>query len=313
MTQTLTLEAPADRDVIARFVVHGEPISKARARFTKRGSKVVTYTPEKTKTGEMLMAAAYRAAGGKKDPSKETTFGVMATFHHGTHHRRDVDNMLKLVLDGLNGVAWMDDTQVVEVAARKRYAGSRDLARTEVIVYRVGVVDRKTTPCARCGAEMPTFDSWNRRYCGTVCREEAKAEKRAAARAAAGGRRIICEGCGGEFISLAKTPRRFCSDQCRRYARSGRVTISCGTCETRFEQYASWAKQGRIYCSEECVKVHNAQVARERRTKTFYGTCGICGAGTTRKEYTRCGACKCAGKVLKPSDRLTFEIEEVTA
>lgn len=34
----------------------------------------------------------------------------------------DIDNLLKTVLDGLNGVAFRDDAQVCEVRASKRYA-----------------------------------------------------------------------------------------------------------------------------------------------------------------------------------------------
>lgn len=33
--------------------------------------------------------------------------------------RADIDNLIKTVLDGLNGVAWEDDTQVVKVEAVK--------------------------------------------------------------------------------------------------------------------------------------------------------------------------------------------------
>ena len=40
----------------------------------------------------------------------------------------DIDNMVKAVLDGLNGVAWHDDKQVVSLVALKRY-GSRDCVR----------------------------------------------------------------------------------------------------------------------------------------------------------------------------------------
>jgi Holliday junction resolvase RusA-like endonuclease len=45
--------------------------------------------------------------------------------------------MLKLVLDGLNKVAWADDVQVTEVSARKALALPGQ-ARTEVAVYRPG-------------------------------------------------------------------------------------------------------------------------------------------------------------------------------
>lgn len=35
----------------------------------------------------------------------------------------DIDNLIKGVLDGLNGVAYTDDRQVVQIAARKQYTG----------------------------------------------------------------------------------------------------------------------------------------------------------------------------------------------
>jgi Holliday junction resolvase RusA-like endonuclease len=33
----------------------------------------------------------------------------------------DIDNIIKIILDGLNGAAYQDDKQVVAVVARKRY------------------------------------------------------------------------------------------------------------------------------------------------------------------------------------------------
>ena len=46
----------------------------------------------------------------------------------------DIDNLLKTVLDGLNGVAFRDDAQVCEVVASKRYApAARTWVRLEVI------------------------------------------------------------------------------------------------------------------------------------------------------------------------------------
>lgn len=40
------------------------------------------------------------------------------------HHTKtpDLDNLLKLVLDGLNGVAYIDDKQIIELTASKFYA-----------------------------------------------------------------------------------------------------------------------------------------------------------------------------------------------
>lgn len=46
----------------------------------------------------------------------------------------DIDNLLKTVLDGLNGVAFRDDAQVCEVVASKRYApAARTWVRLEVM------------------------------------------------------------------------------------------------------------------------------------------------------------------------------------
>lgn len=36
----------------------------------------------------------------------------------------DIDNVEKAVFDGLNGITWKDDVQVVEVSKRKRYSAS---------------------------------------------------------------------------------------------------------------------------------------------------------------------------------------------
>lgn len=36
--------------------------------------------------------------------------------------RPDVDNLIKTVLDGLNGIAWADDAQVIEVSGRKGWS-----------------------------------------------------------------------------------------------------------------------------------------------------------------------------------------------
>jgi Holliday junction resolvase RusA-like endonuclease len=46
--------------------------------------------------------------------------------------RRDADNCVKSICDGLNGVLWDDDAQVVEMSVRKDL--DRDNPRAEVTV-----------------------------------------------------------------------------------------------------------------------------------------------------------------------------------
>lgn len=44
----------------------------------------------------------------------------------------DIDNILKIVLDGLNGVAYADDKQVIEVRCRKFYSVSSGYLKISV-------------------------------------------------------------------------------------------------------------------------------------------------------------------------------------
>lgn len=102
------------------------PISKGRVRVTRRGP----YTPERTVQCEQEYAAAYEAAGA---PMYEGPVKVEAVFHAGHVQlailplddlwvktpRGDVDNLIKTLGDGLNGVAWKDDKQIKWIDARK--------------------------------------------------------------------------------------------------------------------------------------------------------------------------------------------------
>jgi Holliday junction resolvase RusA-like endonuclease len=120
--------------VVARFTVPGEPVSKDRPRFDPEDGHV--YTPRKTTEAETTVGWAFKAAvrGWQLDAS--TAFGVMALFRCATTRgRRDGDNLLKLLLDALNGVAWKDDAQVHEEAAR--VVRGAPTAGTDVLIYRI--------------------------------------------------------------------------------------------------------------------------------------------------------------------------------
>lgn len=290
-TDPTTTSSGTKYKLIAEWSVSGEPISKARARFTKFGSKTVAYTPEKTKQGEHRVAWEFRAAGGRFNKDTETAYAVHATFFNGTMQRRDVDNMLKLILDGLNGVAYPDDTQVLEVWGRKAKVEKAD-ARTEIKLYSIGTIGRPMKPCIRCGKSFATYDSWeNRKYCSPDCANRDRVEKK----------ERVCENCGKTFYAKdnrGKSPK-FCSRQCQ--SSFGKTEIECFICGTAFIQFKSWANDRSICKSVECRRARDRITARERRTKHFPGTCLICGGGTTRKEYKRCNPCKLDGKVVPES------------
>lgn len=264
------------------FTLPGEPVSKSRARFTGRGYKTRAYTPEKTRAAEEQVAKRYREAGGRFEADKEVTFAVDLTFYNGTRHRRDVDNMIKLVLDGLNGVAWVDDTQVMEVAARKRFVPKGE-ERTEISLAPIGEMERMTRICEECGVTFITYASWgNKRHCSMDCTMK---QRRLA-------RRRTCLNCGITWDPGKPSEAKYCSRKCRN--EYGRVAVKCGVCGVQFETARSWANK-QNYCSDPCRRKHDAEMHRQRRTVTFPGTCLICGSGTTRKEYRRCNPCKLAG------------------
>lgn len=194
--------------VVARFTVEGEPVSKARPRFTRTGR---SFTPQATVDAEHNMAAAFRAAATDHEVVDDLTYGVTALFFHGTRQRRDVDNCLKLVLDGLNGQAWADDAQVTEVSGRKSLVHPSE-ARTEVVVYRVGSVPRLTMACHCCGAHFSVYPGTKRKFCSRACRYETATKPRP--------RCLTCD------EPVKDQRNRYCSRDCMGSARAG-LSIDC--------------------------------------------------------------------------------------
>ena len=100
-----------------RFVVPGPPRPKERARRGKGGR---WYTPRATTAFEAAVGWAARAAGARR-PSWPCAGPVRLTLRlwFGDRRRRDADNVAKAVQDALNGIAWLDDCQVVELSVTR--------------------------------------------------------------------------------------------------------------------------------------------------------------------------------------------------
>jgi len=125
-TNTIQGITPANA---VKFTVDGEPRSKQRPRVARGRA----YTPKETVAAEKLVAEAYRAAS---EHLFEHHVIVSIDFFNGNRRRRDLDNMAKLVMDALNGVAFVDDFQVVELNLRKFFT-DKERARTEVRLVEV--------------------------------------------------------------------------------------------------------------------------------------------------------------------------------
>ena len=124
-----------------RFTVPGTPQGKGRPRVTARGGLARVYTPAKTVSYEALIALAGQAAMGEAAPyagpvSVEATavFAIPASWSkrrtaeaHWHTSKPDGDNIVKALGDGLNGVAWRDDSQVASWHVIKVYGATPGL------------------------------------------------------------------------------------------------------------------------------------------------------------------------------------------
>ena len=110
------------------FVVDQRPTVKGRPRLGRRGR---VFTPARTLQAEAYVAETYTKLRG---PFYDGPVMIEAIFRatetevtitpinsdHTSKLRGDTDNYLKLLLDGLNGIAFEDDRCVMIVRGEKR-------------------------------------------------------------------------------------------------------------------------------------------------------------------------------------------------
>lgn len=117
--------------LVTKLVIPGEPLPKGRPR-AKAGQQ--PFTPKATRDAEKRVAAVFREAHPDWVPL-EGPLTVTAEFFRRTKRHVDTDNLMKLVTDALNGIAWADDEQIDDLRGI-RYYGAGDQART---IIRIGV------------------------------------------------------------------------------------------------------------------------------------------------------------------------------
>ena len=105
------------------FTVPGQPVPKGRPRFALRPDpdgitrKPLVYTPNRTKAYEKQVGLQALAAGVRGAPP-----GVAVSLVVWVYTRDfgvDLSNVEKVVEDGLNGIAYVDDKQVCILVGRK--------------------------------------------------------------------------------------------------------------------------------------------------------------------------------------------------
>jgi Holliday junction resolvase RusA-like endonuclease len=123
----------------------GRPQGKGRPRLSKHG----TYTPQKTKDYEELVKLVFvnKYNVNTRPTDKPLKAKIRAYFKIPTSiskpqknklknqpypHKPDADNIAKIILDSLNGLAFVDDNQVVFLEVEKWYTESEEKVILEI-------------------------------------------------------------------------------------------------------------------------------------------------------------------------------------
>ena len=112
------------------FEVPGCPVPKQRARRGRHGR---WYTPQATRSYEAKVGWAAKAAG--LHAPHNGLVGLKVRLWFPDRRRRDVDNVVKAIMDALNGLAYSDDSQVIELFVSRQV--DRQRPRAEVTVERI--------------------------------------------------------------------------------------------------------------------------------------------------------------------------------
>lgn len=150
------------------FIVKGPIVGKQRPRFRRMKIKgkdgkpdkeiISTYTPKKTKSYEELVAEAYIEAYGRKMSFGNEPLELEVSFYFKMpkswskkkqsemyltpcEKKPDLDNCLKSIQDGLQGVAFPEDSRVTDYShCTKRWTDYEEYA----IVRLTKILDRRS-------------------------------------------------------------------------------------------------------------------------------------------------------------------------
>ena len=134
-----------------KFIVYGNPMGKQRPRFRRLGNKIMTYTPPETKEYENLVAKSFveQCNSPPFEADVPLWFMITAKFQIPKSYTKrqrqaieegqiyplkkpDLDNICKIVMDGLNGIAYEDDSQIAGIVAHKVYTHGDPMILVEI-------------------------------------------------------------------------------------------------------------------------------------------------------------------------------------
>ena len=140
-----------------RFTIYGEPVASQRPRFTVRKGFAIAYTAKKMKIGladfrtQSLQFKPEAPLEGPLSLKVKIFRRIPSSFSKKKRldaqngvlrpkQRPDCSNYLKLAEDAMNGIYYLDDSQLVDVYIGKYYS---DTVRTEIEIDKVEELNKE--------------------------------------------------------------------------------------------------------------------------------------------------------------------------
>lgn len=133
---------------VVKLICYGDPVPKGRPRgtITKSGESIF-YTPIRTAREEKTWQTLFIESEQPPFPETSALRLEMTAYiaRPKSKPKRvtqpitkpDLDNIVKLVMDALEGLAYRRDSQIVEMSLRKEYVVYPDPARVEIEIREI--------------------------------------------------------------------------------------------------------------------------------------------------------------------------------
>ena len=134
------------------FTVLGNPKGKQRPRICRNRGRRITYTPKQTTEYEKLVRASYTAVSKMFfDKNIPLEISIIALFSVPQSiskrlknsmlkgdilptKKPDSDNIIKIILDALNGACYHDDSQICKIYFDKKYS---EIPKVEITIKEI--------------------------------------------------------------------------------------------------------------------------------------------------------------------------------
>jgi len=135
---------------ILTLTIKGQPTAKGRPKFSTRSGYAIAYTPAKTRNAEadIRSQAIQQLPPGFKPLTGAIAISISFSLQrpkslkksiiHCTK-RPDAENLSKTVLDALNTICFVDDSQIIRLMVDKHYGEPGTLIRLEEISKQVTI------------------------------------------------------------------------------------------------------------------------------------------------------------------------------